>query len=227
MRKADGHSAVHLWSLSEEIGIEDDSSGDGLVLTGPDGVDRVPEVSPLVREALRRMQLGPVLLANLAPERGRGCAPDEPLPAAGGDPGLSRVLASITHLVVRTLAIDDLGGPLLSAFPLSRSAPFTPVRPPPRRAVRMASGVSLTQESGGIAMWSAAASHRVLLHRPEAALVASLLGWPVTPEDAADALPVPGAVPPGVIGYLTAAGMARPVLGPAPGRTAPRFRLTG
>ncbi|WDV32516.1 hypothetical protein OIM90_18095 [Streptomyces sp. AD16] len=91
----------------------------------------------------------------------------------------------------------------------------------------MASGVSLTQESGGIAMWSAAASHRVLLHRPEAALVASLLGWPVTPEDAADALPVPGAVPPGVIGYLTAAGMARPVLGPAPGRTAPRSRLTG
>lgn len=226
MRTADGHSAVHLWSLSEEIGIEDDASGDGLVLTGPDGIDRVPEVSPLVREALRRMQLGPVLLTNLAPERARGCAPDEPLPA-GGDPGLSRVLASITHLVVRTLAIDDLGGPLLSAFPLSSPAPFFPVRPPPRRAVRMASGVSLAQESDGIAMWSATASHRVLLHRPEAALVVSLLGWPVTPEDAADALPVPGAVPPGVIGYLTAAGMARPVHGPAPRRKAPRPRITG
>lgn len=133
VRKADGHSAVHLWSLSEEIGIEDDSSGDGLVLTGPDGVDRVPEVSPLVREALRRMQLGPVLLANLAPERGRGCAPDEPLPAAGGDPGLSRVLASITHLVVRTLAIDDLGGPLLSAFP-------SPAPPPSPRCDRRRGG---------------------------------------------------------------------------------------
>ncbi|SCD79036.1 MULTISPECIES: hypothetical protein [unclassified Streptomyces] len=91
----------------------------------------------------------------------------------------------------------------------------------------MASGVSLAQESDGIAMWSATASHRVLLHRPEAALVVSLLGWPVTPEDAADALPVPGAVPPGVIGYLTAAGMARPVHGPAPRRKAPPPRITG
>ncbi|MGA4857272.1 NADH oxidase [Streptomyces koyangensis] len=221
MRKADGHSTLHLWSLSEEVGIEDDASGDGLVLTGPDGVDRVPDVSPLVREALRRMQLGPVLLANAAPERGSGCAPDGPLPAVGDDPVLSRVLASITHLVVRTLAIDDLGGPLLSAFPLSHPAPFAPVRPPPRRAVRMVSGVSLTQESGGIAMWSAAASHRVLLHRPEAALVASLLGWPVTPEAAAEALPVLGVVPSGVIGYLTAAGMARPVLGPPPAARPP------
>ncbi|UYM24206.1 hypothetical protein NQP46_14320 [Streptomyces albus] len=133
MRKADGHSAVHLWSLSEEIGIEDDSSGDGLVLTGPDGVDRVPEVSPLVREALRRMQLGPVLLANLAPERGRGCAPDEPLPArrrgpravpgpgehhppGGAHPGHRRPR-----------------GPLLSAFP-------SPAPPPSPRCDRRRGG---------------------------------------------------------------------------------------
>ncbi|WP_436737485.1 NADH oxidase [Streptomyces sp. BBFR102] len=206
---------MHLWSLREEIGVEDDPSGEGIVLTGPDGVDRVGEVSPLVREALRRMQLGPVLLANLDPGRAGGLAPDGALPADGGDPALSRFLSDISHLVVRTLAIDDLGGPLLSAFPQSRPAPFAPVRPAPRQAVRMAGGVSLTAEGGGFALRSAAASHRVLLHRPEAALVASLLGWPVTPEAAADTLPVPRVVPPGVIGYLTAAGMTAPALGPA------------
>ncbi|MFB6594535.1 MULTISPECIES: NADH oxidase [Streptomyces] len=216
MRKADGHSAMHLWSLGEDIGIEDDASGDGIVLTGPNGTDRVAEASPLVREALRRMQLGPVLLANLAPGRREASAPRGALPVGSDDPALARALVGISHLVVRTLAIDDLGGPLLSAVPVVRPAPFVPVRPPPRQAMRLMDEVSLTPESGGFALSSAAASHRVLLHRPEAALVASLLGWPVTPEAAADVLPVPGVVPTGVIGYLTAAGMAAPVHGPRP-----------
>ncbi|MFD5026392.1 NADH oxidase [Streptomyces sp. NPDC058373] len=215
---------MHLWSLSEEVGIEDDSSGDGLVLTGPEGIDRVADASPLVREALRRMQLGPVLLANLEPPPGGGAPWTGKVPDGSRDPLLARTLASLSHLVVRTLAIDDLGGPLLSALPVARPAPFTPVRPPPRQPVRMAGSVSLTLEGGGFALHSAAASHRVLLHRPEAALVVSLLGWPVTPEAAADALPVPGAVPPGVIGYLAAAGMATPAGGPG---TPPAHRPPG
>ncbi|MFE4646132.1 NADH oxidase, partial [Streptomyces sp. NPDC056730] len=104
-----------------------------------------------------------------------------------------------------------LKGPLLSVFPVARPAPFTPVRLPPKRPVRMPRGVSFTLEAAGFALESVGSPHRVLLHRPEAAWVAGMLAWPITPDQASDALPLPRSVTREIIEYLAAAGMAIPV----------------
>ncbi|MFF4501939.1 hypothetical protein [Streptomyces sp. NPDC001401] len=44
--------------------------GRTLVLSGPQGTERVEDPAPAVAEALRRMELGPVLLANLLQSNG-------------------------------------------------------------------------------------------------------------------------------------------------------------
>ncbi|MEV7870826.1 NADH oxidase [Streptomyces sp. NPDC088124] len=193
--------------MSEDVDVvmESGAGDEGLVLTGPWGTERIGDAPPVVREALRRMQLGPVLLANL-----------EPLPGGSMPQGcvyfvLLPVLDRLSHLVVRTLGVDDLGGPLLSVCPVSRPARFTPVRLPPRRPVRMPRGVSLTVEDAGFALESEFSPFRVVLHRPEAALVAALLAWPVTPDALSEALPLPREVTQGIVDYLAAAGMAAPV----------------
>ncbi len=65
------------------------------------------------------MQLGPVRLANVDRTPGSGV------------PGclvLLPVLREVAHLVVRTIAMDDLLGPLLSVYPLSRDAAFRSAR---------------------------------------------------------------------------------------------------
>ncbi|MFJ9032833.1 NADH oxidase [Streptomyces sp. NPDC102274] len=196
---------MNLWSLSEDVAVATEAGGQTLVLTGRWGTERIGDAHPVVHEALRRMQLGPVLLANLEPRPG-GIVPRAPTYLV-----LLPVLKRLSHLVVRTLGLDDLKGPLLSVFPVARPAPFAPVRLPPKRRIRMRRGVSFTLEAAGFALEAVGSPHRVLLHRPEAAWVVGVLAWPITPDQASDALPLPRSVTRGIIEYLAAAGMATPV----------------
>ncbi|MFI6350834.1 NADH oxidase [Streptomyces sp. NPDC050560] len=196
---------LHLWSLCEDVVVEPGEQGDDLVLTGRFGQERIRGADATVREALRRMELGPVLLANVEArtEPGSGRPPDTYLV-------MLPVLSRLSHLVVRTLGMDDMRGPLLSVSPLSRTATFTPAGLSPRRPLRLPEGATLTLEKTGFALEASGAEHRVVLHRPEAVWVVGLLAWPVTPEGATAALPLPPDITTGILDYLAAAGMASP-----------------
>ncbi|MBT2404107.1 MULTISPECIES: NADH oxidase [unclassified Streptomyces] len=202
MRRTTGDApTVHLWSLSEDVVVDQHAGSDSLVLTSRWGQERLDRPAPVVREVLRRMELGPVLLAN----------------ALNGSEDLYVVmlptLSKLSHLVVRTLGVDDLMGPLLSVLPLSPAAPFVLVRQPRERRVRLPRHVALSvPESGiGCVLESVDSPHRVVLHRPEAAWVATMLAWPTTPDAASKALPLPPQVTEDIIGYLCAAGMVTTV----------------
>lgn len=208
MRRTTGDApTVHLWSLSEDVVVDQGADDDALLLTSRWGEDRLDRPSPAVREALRRMELGPVLLANAV--------------SGSEDLRLSTLpaLTKLSHLVVRTLGVDDLKGPLLSVFPLSPAAPFVLLRQLGERRVRLPGHVALTvPESGsGCVLESVNSPHRVVLHRPEAAWVAMMLAWPTTLAAASAALPLPPHVTEDVVGYLYAAGMVTPVDESAPG----------
>ncbi|MFI1353918.1 NADH oxidase [Streptomyces sp. NPDC020898] len=190
---------VRLWSLSEDVTVEHDEGHDQVVIKSRWGTDCLERPEPEVREALRRMELGPVVLANAADQH------------VDLDAVLIPVLNKLSHLVVHTLGVGDLRGPLLSVFPVAQDALFTLVWLPDRRALRLPRGMVLTVLDSGLSLEAEDSPHRVVLHRPEAALVLAMLAWPVTPDRAKAALPLPLQMTEGIIRYLAAAGMASPV----------------
>ncbi|MFD8376752.1 NADH oxidase [Streptomyces sp. NPDC059688] len=238
MSRVVGSRAVHLWSLHEDVVVEEDATGQGLVLRSRFGTERISRPDPLVREALRRMELGPVLLANVVP-RASAAGEDATESAAGEDATESAaaedatddaiegategaylvllpVLDRLSHLIVRTLSWEDLRGPLLSVVSTSRDAPFAPVTLSARRLIRLIGDVSLTLEKAGFALARGTSPHRVQLHRPEAVWVVGLLAWPATPSDASSVLPLPPEVTQAVLSYLAAAGMTEDCGEPVP-----------
>ncbi|MYV67498.1 NADH oxidase [Streptomyces sp. SID2131] len=198
MSDTDEHQVVHLWSLDEDVVLVEGDDGSETVLSGRWGAQRL-KTDGLAHEALRRMQLGPVRLANV--DRAPG----------SGVPGclvLLPVLREVAHLVVRTIAMDDLLGPLLSVYPLSRDAAFRLGTLPTDRRFRLVVGTSLVLRSDGLVMELRDSPYQVVVHRPEAVWIVGMLTRPCQPGDAVAALPLPPGVTRGVIGYLLAAGMA-------------------
>ncbi|MET9383984.1 NADH oxidase [Streptomyces sp. NPDC002928] len=219
---------VDLWSLVEGVVVESGDLEGELVLTGPWGSERVSAPHPALEEALRRLELGPVRLANLEaglePEENGGRAP-----AADQGDGhyLLLHLERLSHLIVRTLGIDDLSGPLLSALPVSPVAHFALAPLPGRELVRLPGGVSFSVGRDGVSVQAPDASYRVQVHRPEVVWVLGLLVWPVTPDQASAALALPAGVTERILDYLAAAGMATKAEGDRPrpqilGRAGPR-----
>jgi hypothetical protein len=189
----------HLWSLREDtvVGWE----GRTLVLSSPLGTGRVEDPTPAVAEALRRMELGPVLLANLVAPSG-GAVP-------GHDPYtvILSALSGISHVVIRTLSLEDLKGPVLSVVPVDRAARFSLVRLSAQRRVRLRPTVTITVREDAFMVQSRALEHRVDIHRPEAMWVLSLLAWPMTPDAMVEMLPLPAKLTLAILGYLAGAGM--------------------
>jgi hypothetical protein len=204
MPRTVGSRALHLWSLREDVVVENDGPAGELVLRSRFGTERISRPDPLVREALRRMELGPVLLANVV---ARTNGADENGPGERPLLVLLPVLSRLSHLVVRTLSSENLRGPLLSVVSTQRDTAFTPVRLSAQRLIRLIGGASLTPEKPGLALSSAVSPHQVQLHRPEAAWVVGMLAWPVTPSHASAALPLPPEETHEVLSYLAAAGM--------------------
>ncbi|GGK82658.1 NADH oxidase [Streptomyces flaveus] len=203
MPRVIGSRVLHLWSLHEDVAVEQRDRDGELVLRSRFGTERIDRPDPLVREALRRMELGPVLLANVMAR-----------PAGDGNGHQERsllvllpMLDRLSHLIVRTLSWEDLRGPLLSVVSTRRDTVFTPVSPSAQRLIRLIGGVSLTLEKAGFALDGPESPHRVHLHRSEAIWVVGLLAWPVTPSHASSVLPLPPEVTYAVLSYLVAAGM--------------------
>ena len=192
-----------LWSLREDVQVSPESGGGPVRLRGRWGDVTIERPSPLVREALHRMRLGPISLENVIGARG------EPGEADGCDvcrARLYQVLDRIQPLVSRTLGLGA-GQPLLSVVPLTPQARFRPVPLQPDAQVWLSTFAQLRTDGREYRLESPRALHRVQLHRPEAVWLIGSLGRPVTAAAAADAWPSLAAVSPDVLAYLAAAGM--------------------
>lgn len=191
----------HLWSLREDMVVGWDEEGRTLVLRGPQGTERVEDPTPAVAEALRRMELGPVLLANLLQPNGGAVSGRDTCTV------VMSVLRGISHVVIRTLSLEDLRGPVLSVVPVGRTARFSLVRLSAQRRVRLRPTVTITVRGDVFLVQCRTLDHRVEIHRPEAMWVVSLLAWPMTPDAMVEVLPLPAELTLAILGYLAGAGM--------------------
>jgi hypothetical protein len=191
----------HLWSLREDTVVGWDEEGRTLVLSGPQGTERVEDPTPAVAEALRRMELGPVLLANLLQPNGGAVHGHDTYTV------VLSVLRGISHVVIRTLSLEDLKGPVLSVVPMGRTARFSLVRLSAQRRVRLRPTVTITVRGDVFLVQCRTLEHRVEIHRPEAMWVVSLLAWPMTPDAMVEVLPLPAELTLAILAYLAGAGM--------------------
>jgi hypothetical protein len=191
----------HLWSLHEDTAVGWDEEGRALVLSGPRGTERIEAPTTVVAEALHRMELGPVRLANMLPATQDATAGQDSYTV------VLSVLRAISHLVIRTLSVEDLKGPVLSVVPVGRSARFALAGVLPQRRVRLRTDVTITVQDSAFLLECRDLEHRVQIHRPEAMWVVSLLAWPVTPDALVDVVPLPAELTLAVLGHLAGAGM--------------------
>src|SRR5579872_4749654 len=155
-----------LWSLREDVRI---GQGDGpLRLRTQWGEVTIERPSPVVREALRRMRLGPVSLENVT----------GPEPGDSDRARLHAVLDRIQPLVIRTLG-SATGQPLLSVVPLAPQARFDPVPLAPDTRVALSTFAQLRTDGREYRLESPLSLHRVQLHRPEALWLIGRLARPV------------------------------------------------
>ncbi|MGP9017714.1 SagB/ThcOx family dehydrogenase [Streptomyces sp. BR1] len=186
--------ATALWSLREDVRVEPSDDGHTVEIHGRWLDLRISRPGPVLLEALRRMTLGPVNLANIQGIR-------------AGDGVLAEVLRSLHDLVVRSLALRDSGQLLLSVVPLARTARFDPEPPPEGRLLKLSRFAVLRRDGDRFVLESPLSLHRVVLCAPEAQWVVAALGRPTLPEDAAARTPLAPPVVREILGHLIGTGM--------------------
>jgi SagB-type dehydrogenase family enzyme len=200
MKTAQESDATHaqwfeLWSLREDVNLGLEPGG-ALRLSSRWGDIVIREPSEVVREALRRMRLGPVSLENVLASGGGE------LPGARAQ--LGQVLGNLQPLIVRSLATGS-GQLLLSVVPLTVRSRFEPVPLAQDVPVRLSAYASLRTDGTEYRIESPLALHRILLHGAEAMRMIAPLAGPSTPA-ALEALSARPAAVRGVLAYLAAAG---------------------
>jgi SagB-type dehydrogenase family enzyme len=184
-----------LLSLTEDVLVEAEPETDHVVVVSRWGEVRIGGADAAVREALRRMSLGPVSLSNVAPGH------TAPWPA------LVRVLRQLTGSVVHSLGCLDTGRALVSLVPVDRRAEFQPGPPPGDRPLRLSRFAALRTVNGVLRIESPLAAYRVELHRPEPAALAAVLAGPSTVADAAAVTGSPERVVTEMVEHLVGAGV--------------------
>lgn len=151
-----------LWSLREDVTVRFD--GDGALLRTPWGRRFVPRPTPAVREALRRMLLGPVSLANVVPGFPGYEVPEEHWDDASRE--LLAFLGAHQDVVVRHLAA---GAALcLSVVPVAPEAGFHPTPAEPGPGAHLRNDVVIRRDGRTTVLHSRRLQHRLELHGPEA-----------------------------------------------------------
>jgi SagB-type dehydrogenase family enzyme len=205
-----------LWSLREDVSLEGDPFRDAVRLRGRWGDITIPRSSPLVRETLYRMGLGPISLENATsaaamPARGR--YPD-PAEVRGQVTELHNVLERLQPLIVRSLA-QKSGQPLLSVVPLTMRSRFYPVPLAAGARFRLSVYACLRADGREYSLESPLSLHRVVLHRTAAMRLIAPLASPITPDAFMAALSRTEPAAARVLEYLAAAGMVVGAQGPA------------
>lgn len=200
--ESDGRATarIHLWSLSEDVLVEDDGlPGQQLVMTKW-GETKIDGTDDAVTESLRRMSLGPVSLANVLAHAERGAEHDRWARVA-------TVLDLLSGSVVRSLGLSDGEGPLLSAVPVTRTASLVLAEIRHGRRLRLSRFAAMRAHEGELLLESPLAQYDVLLHKPLAVqVVAALAGVGSITELATATHADPGVVA-DIVSYLVGTGI--------------------
>ncbi|MPZ81192.1 MAG: SagB/ThcOx family dehydrogenase [Actinophytocola sp.] len=185
-------ATFRLFSLRDDVIVADGPYAGVQTLSTRWGELEVDTAKPVLRECLDRMTLGPVSLANIT----------------GGDISeLTDMLDKLPGVVVHTMDIDDLAGPLLSAVPVSERARFTLPDVHPTDVVRLSRFAALRSSEDELVVESPLAHHRVVLHRPLAGAVAGGLGRAIAVTDLAASLAMDPGLVAEIVAYLVGAEM--------------------
>ncbi|MET9365484.1 hypothetical protein ABZX93_31850 [Streptomyces sp. NPDC006632] len=188
------------WSLREDVVV---LFGQNTVLRTPWGELRLERPGQLLREALHRMQLGPVSLGNVVPGFPGYDVPEEEWNEASRE--LLRALEPLQHVIVRHLAIG--ASPLLSVIPLSPRARFRPPPVAPGGELRVPDEAVLRGPGRDPVLVHEGGDHRVELHGPDAPrLLLHLQGVGGDFRSPVD-VPLPQSVVRAARAYTVAAGM--------------------
>jgi SagB-type dehydrogenase family enzyme len=197
-RKSTGQTGgppVELWSLREDVLVEDDPERDRLVIVSRWGEMGIDSPDDLVRESLRRMILGPIILENI----GAGIEYDEWAKVHG-------VLDTLGGSVVRSLGMPD-DGLLLSAIPVARHASLHPEPVDPTLPLRLSRFAAMRAVQGELLVESPLAQYQVALHQQLACQVVTGMSAVATVEQLAELVDEAPALVGGMVSYLAAAGV--------------------
>jgi hypothetical protein len=195
-----------LWSLLEDAFV--DEGNEHLVVHGRWGSIEIADTSPLVREALHRMSLGPVALENIS-------ALHENFVRwkTGSGPclvwrKLKNTLDQLGGCLVPSLGLDDGAGPILSVVAVTRDAVFSLPHLRDDQLVTMRRGTEIERLNGDQALVCPGLPYQVILHSAPATEIAKwLLGTETTVARVAEALQVEQGLVSDVIAYLAGAGL--------------------
>ncbi|GAB2840399.1 hypothetical protein [Lentzea nigeriaca] len=200
-----------LWSLLEDVVVDNDVDGRALTVRGRWGDIVVADPNPVVREALRRMTLGPVALENIWPlnenfarwKAGSGpCAEWQ---------RLKRTLDQLGGVVVPSLGHLDGAGPILSVIAVAHDAIFTLPHVDEDQPVRLRPEAVIEGLNGDQVLVVPGLRYQVVLHRePATAVAKALLAGDTTIAEISDSLQLDRPVVADVVAYLTGAGFTQP-----------------
>jgi hypothetical protein len=195
-----------LWSLLEDAFVYEGT--DTLTVHGRWGAIEIADTSPLVREALHRMSLGPVALENIS-------ALHENFVRwkSGSGPclvwrKLKNTLDQLGGCLVPSLGLNDGAGPILSVVAVTRDAVFTLPHIGDHDVVTMRPRTEIERLNGDQALACPGLAYQVILHSAPATEIAKwLLDTETTVAQVAEALQVEPTLVSDVVAYLAGAGL--------------------
>ena len=193
-----------LWSLLEDAFV--DEGAEHLTVHGRWGAIQLADTSPIVREALHRMSLGPVALENIS-------ALHENFVRwkTGGGPcliwrKLKNTLDQLGGCVVPSLGMDDGAGPILSVVAVTGDAVFTLPHIEDHETVTMRPGTQIERLNGDQALTCGGRQYQAILHSAPATEIAkALLDGETTIAQISDSLHVSRTLVADVVAYLAGA----------------------
>ncbi|MFJ6215377.1 hypothetical protein ACIQGZ_18910 [Streptomyces sp. NPDC092296] len=199
--RSGGSAPAELWSFRVDVAVEYDRPARSVLVRGPWGDQELPEPGPVVREVLRRMELGPISLQNALGRPGEAGA------ASPADRArVAAVLERLQDVVVRSPTVPDTGQPMLSVVPTAPAAALRLGAPATGGRVQLVGRTSLRRADGELLLEAPGLSYQVVLHRAEALELVRVLRRPIRPESARCCA---GGGP--ALVYLLAAGLVVPV----------------
>ncbi len=183
-----------------------DESAEHLIVHGRWGAIEIADTSPLVREALHRMSLGPVALENISALHDNFVRWK-----TGSGPcliwrKLKNTLDQLGGCVVPSLGLNDGAGPILSVVAVTRDAVFTLPHVAEDDVVSMRPGTEIERLNGDQALACPGLPYQVILHSAPATEIAkSLLDAETTIAQVAEALQVDKTLVADVVAYLAGA----------------------
>jgi SagB-type dehydrogenase family enzyme len=212
---ASAAAPTHLWSLREDVLVEDGPGQKRPVVVTKWGEFDIDSAADVVLASLRRMSLGPISLEN-ALARGRSTTDDTTGAVAIGGyrdgtrkewAELRQVLDLLSSSVVRSLGVGDGDSPVLSAVPIARVASLRLPEVDHEQPVRLSRFAAIRPHDGELLVESPLAQYEVVLHRRLGSAVTTALSSPVSAREVAELLGEDPTMVAQIVAYLAGAGI--------------------